>query len=79
MTEENGYERSGQMGADSKQIAQRVLLCEAADGLRSEAVRRGVPRQGSLSPHLAAKFLFIRDFCKKWLGEKNNSCFRSQC
>lgn len=40
MTEENGYECGGQMGADSQQIAWRVLLCEVADGLRSEAQAR---------------------------------------
>lgn len=40
MTEEKGYECSGQMGAHSQQIAWRVLLCEVADGLRSEAQAR---------------------------------------
>lgn len=40
MTEENDYEYSRQMGTDSQQIAWRVLLCEVADGLRSEAQAR---------------------------------------
>ena len=78
MTEENGYECSEQMVADSKQIAWRVSLCEAADGLRSEATRRGLLRQGPLSPVLAAKFPLEEPSRRSGL-EKIMCRFRSHC
>lgn len=47
-----------------------VLPFEAADDLRSEAVRKGFAQARITLPKFAVKFSFIRHLWKKTLGKK---------